>query len=393
MCSSKIGMPITELNNSLSRNHCSNMHSRPSLVVITGANGHVGFSILVEALRAGKCVRAVVRSEAKLNQLRSHPIIQQAARRPGALSFAVVSDITRSTSFAEAFKDATEIIHTASPIPNTGSVPRADYNTHFVNAAVFGTQAVLKAAARVSTVRRIIITNSIVALIPIAQLEGRETRSRAVQPSDRISFQPGSYESEFHAYAASKVAALAVAERWVKRAQPHFDVVHLHPSFVKGRKHLYASDRELLQGGNTVMLGSCIGKRFEGGFIGATVHNDDVARAHIRALNPRVPGNRSYILSQESRWEDIPTIVAEEFPHAIDTGLLRLSEPITTIEMSVNTEDSIELLGIDFRDFRDQVTEVVAQYLEARLQRRVRCCAGSCKCSTAQPKRLIQVRA
>lgn len=347
------------------------------LLVITGANGHVGFSVVLAALRAEKRVRAVVRSEVKIQQILSNADIKAIAR-PDTLSFAVVADITRASAFKEAFRDATEIIHTASPIPNTHTVRPEDYHEHFVSPAVFGTLAVLRAAAQQNTVQRVVITSSIVALVPIDQLEGQELRLGPVRPWSRTTYQAGPYGTEFRAYAASKVAALLSAERWRRLTEPPFDVVHLHPSFVTGRKHLANTERDLLLGSNSIILGTCLGHDFSEddggvmrGFIGASVHIDDVAQAHIRALHPDLLRSRSYILSQPARWEDIKTIIAEEFPDAVRARMLVLAGRISTITLWVDAEDAIIDLGMPFRGFQEQVAEVVGQYLELRTCARV----------------------
>jgi nucleoside-diphosphate-sugar epimerase len=329
-------------------------------VLITGATGHVGFRVLLEALRAGYNVRATVRSEKKATALRSHPLVHSACV-PSQLSTLIIPDITAPRAFDQGANGADFIIHIASPLPNTGALPQSDYGSHFVRPAVYSTVGVLEAAARTTTVRRVIITNSIVALIPLAQLEGREAPT-PVSSNTRVPFLPGPYPDEFSAYAASKVAALATAERWVKRRQPRFDVIHIHPSFVNGRKDLMTSKQDMFKGTNTVILGVSLGKKF-GSFIGASVHNDDVAKVHIRALNPKVPGNTSYIVSRPSCWNSVKIIAPKCFPEAVLCGKLPLTGSVSTISIDIDTRKTEEIFNIEFRKFEEQVEDVLSFYL------------------------------
>ncbi|KAF2737778.1 NAD dependent epimerase/dehydratase [Polyplosphaeria fusca] len=333
-------------------------------VLITGATGHVGFNVLLEALRTGYNVRATVRCETKATALRSHPLVRSACHHPSQLSTLIVPDITAPRAFDQGVDGADFIIHIASALPNTSAVSQSQYDAHFVRPAVYSTIGVLEAAARTPSVRRVVITSSIVALIPLAQLEGREAPT-PVSSDARVSFSSAPYADEFAAYAASKVAALAVAERWVQRRRPRFDVTHIHPSFVHGRKDFMTSKHDMFKGTNTIVLGVSLGKAF-GSFIGASVHNDDVAKVHIQALDPSVPGNTSYIVSQPSRWDAVKEIAPIFFPEAVRSGKLPLTGSASTIDIDIDTSKTEEVFNIDFRNPEDQVKDILSFYLETQ---------------------------
>ena len=336
-------------------------HSSPS-VLITGATGHVGFRTVIHALRAGYSVRATARSEAKANAMLSHPKIQALASS-SRLSFKIIPDIDAPGAFNEAVRGVNYIIHIASPLATGDRVRPSEYDAYFIRPAVYGTVGILEAAKKSKTVRRIVITSSIVALAPVAQLEGFESQEKPISPTDRVSFTPGPYESEFAAYAASKVAALATAEAWVKRKRPDFDVIHLHPSFIEGRNDSISAAREAFRGTNAIVLGIALGKSF-GSFMGATVHNEDVARTHVQALNPEVPGNTSYILSQPSRWNDVKEIVRKEFPEAVRSMALPNCGSASTVELAVDASLTEETFDFSHVGFHGQVRSVVGHYLE-----------------------------
>lgn len=114
-----------------------------------------------------------------------------------------------------------------------------------------------------------------------------------------------------------------------------------------------------MKGTNAIVLGIALGKSF-GSSIGATIHLDDVADAHVKALDPDIPGNRSYILSQQMNWEDVKGIVERDFPDAA----LPNSGRASTIEIEVDASETENALGRRFSSFDDQVRSVVGHYLE-----------------------------
>jgi len=339
-----------------------------NLVLITGVTGHVGFRTLIQALQAGYWVRAAVRSNTKAQTIISHPKIQ--ALNPGLrLTFTIVPDLACLSAYDEAVIGVRYIIHIASPLMMGKLPPGKDEHAYFIRPAVRGTIGMLKAAKKCGTVRRIVITSSLVAIVPLAQLTGAEWTDRPVQPTDRVEFVEGPYETEFAAYAASKVAALSAAENWLRIQKPQFDVIHLHPSFVGGRNDIATSTREAMKGTNSIILGHALGKDF-GSIASASVHNDDVARVHVQALEAWVPGNQSYILSQETNWSDVRGIVQAEFPEAVDACILSNCGQSNTHEVIIDASLTEEIFGFQHMGLYEQVQSVVGHYLELRSKRR-----------------------
>ncbi|KAI9858731.1 MAG: hypothetical protein M1813_007363 [Trichoglossum hirsutum] len=338
-----------------------------NLVLITGTTGHLGFRTLIHALSAGYNVRAAVRSQAKANAIISHPQIQ--FLNPGSrLTFVIVPDLTAPNAYDEAVQDVSYIIHIASPLAGR-NVPASQRGAHFILPAVRGTLGMLEAANRSGSVRRVVITSSIVAMIPVPRLIGLERSKRPVLPTDRVPFVSGPYDTEFDAYAASKVAALQEAEAWIATERPEFDVVFLHPSFVEGRNDLAMNTREALKGTNAIVLGIVLGQKM-GSTASASVHNEDVARVHVQALNSEVSGNTSYILSQKARWGDVKDIVQREFPEAVRKRILPNSGSARTHEVPIDASLTEQTFGFTHLGFEEQVKSVVGHYLELRTRSR-----------------------
>ncbi|KAK3376536.1 hypothetical protein B0T24DRAFT_221844 [Lasiosphaeria ovina] len=339
-----------------------------SLILITGATGHIGSCTLLHLLRAGHRVRAAVRSEAKIAAVLARPQIQ-ALNLGSRLTFTVVPDITAAGAYDNAVQGVTHIIHIASPLATSG-VPPDQHDAYYIQPAVRGTMSMLEAANFGGTVRRVVITSSFVALVPVAVMEGakKRDRRRPVTPNDRIPFIKGPYHSEFAAYAASKVASLRAAEEWMERERPAFDVVYLHPGFVLGRNDAAKTHAQAMQGTNSAVLALLLGKKF-GPYAGATVHADDVARAHVASLNPAVLGNQSYILSQPTRWNDARKIAEREFADAFKTKALVKGGSVATMHLPIDTSLTDETFGFTFASYEEQVKSVVSHYLELRAQR------------------------
>jgi len=338
-----------------------------TLVLITGATGHVGFRVLIHALTAGYSIRCAVRSSQKAKTIISHPIIL--ALSPGPrLSFIVIPDLCVPSAYDEAARGVSHIIHIASPLMSNQIPPPDDQDAFFIQPAVRGTLNILEAARKSGTVRRVVITSSITALIPFSEITGERRCASWVEPDHRIPFVAGRYKDEFEAYAASKVAALREAEAWMESERPAFDVVHLHPSFVEGRNDLAMHTREVLKGTNAIILSIAMGKRFQHSTMGATVHLEDVARIHVQALDvDQVPGNSSYILSQSTEWEDVTEIVGRCFPDAVRKGLLPNSGEGLSHPIFVDAGRTEEVFGLRFRGLEEQVRSVVGHYLEVRM--------------------------
>lgn len=363
--------------------------AKSSLLLITGATGHVGFRTLVHALRSGLEIRVTVRSRTKARILLSRigskvphldlgtaPTYQvgSSTMRP-RLTFAVIPDVAVEGAYDDAMEDITHVIHVASPLVTGSQVPPIECDQadgFFIRPAVQGTVSLLEAADRCGTVKRVVITSSIVALIPVAQMEGTETRppNTPVRPTNRIPFTSGPYHSEFAAYANSKIAALDAAERWHERECPAFDLVHLHPSFVLGRNDMATTLAECMKGTNAIVLAMLLGRTY-GPLAGATVHVDDVARCHVAAAvdEENVPGNASYILSQASTWNDAKDIAASRFPKAMEGRLMVRTGNVDTMAVEVDTKLSLDTFGPTFQDFEAQVRSLCAQYIRLKSSR------------------------
>lgn len=340
------------------------------IVFVTGGSGHIGIQVIVDALKAGYLVRAAVRNETKAKKILSAPSIKTLS--PGDnLGFVIVPNIFADKAYDEAIKGAVYAIHIASPMPEVYR-QGTSYLTTFIEPAVKGTLNILEAAKKARSIKRVVITSSIVGIIPWKDLIS-DTADKVYNEKSRTISVPGPYYSSFEAYSASKVAALNETEAWLEREKItiSFDVVSIFPGFVLGRDELVTKASEVFHGTNKVILGPATGLGY---FLelnstpGSSVHLRDVSLAHIKCLNLNIPGNQGYLLTsgglRGTSWEDSFNIIAKEFPNAVENGIFSNNMKITTLPVKYDESASEKALGFKFRCFEDQITDLVAYYLE-----------------------------
>jgi nucleoside-diphosphate-sugar epimerase len=341
------------------------------LVLITGATGHLGFKTLLDALEAGYQVRAAVRSDSKAKLITSNAAFKAANIPEGQLTFVIVPDLAVPGAYDEAVKDVKYVIHIASPIPTGSKLTQAQFKEHFIKPAVQGTVGMLESAAKSPSVRRVVITSSVVAIVPFEKMiSGSEDNIYTAE--DRVPFSDGPYTDEFQAYSASKTAALNEAEAWMAKTKPHFDLVHIHPSYVEGRDELVHTKEEAMAGTNAIILRAVTGVKAPFPLAGATVHNDDVARLHVDALLvDKIPA-RSYIANSNTpegtlngtQWETVNEIVSRNFPEAIKEGLFSNDGLLSSVHLKFSSEKTEKTFGWKLQGFEAQVKSVVGMYID-----------------------------
>jgi nucleoside-diphosphate-sugar epimerase len=334
-----------------------------NLVFITGGSGHIGSRVIIDALQAGYEVRAAVRSQQKADKIKAMPSLR-ALNAGSKLSFFVVPDLLVDGAYDEAIKGATYVIHLASPISDAHKEGES-YQTTLIEPAVKGTLNILEAAKKARSIRRVVITASCVSTIPWKDFTSGSS-SIIFNEASRTPLTQEPYDNSFEAYAASKVAAFNETESWLakEKANISFDVINILPGFVIGKDELVTEASDALRGTNMPVLGPVTGN--DAGYTpSASVHLLDVASAHVKSLDSKVPGNQSYLLvAQDTKWEDTLDIVARNFPAAVKAGTLANNGKNVTLPVKIDASASEKALGFKFRGFEEQVKDVVQYYLE-----------------------------
>lgn len=133
-------------------------------IFITGATGFIGSHVVNTTLDAGYRVRLSVRKEEQIATLR-----QLFSSSSARLEFVVIPDMSRNEAFEGKLDDVQYILHLASPMPGKGE----DFMSDYLKPAVEGTITLLNAAKASSTVKRVVVTSSILACIPLGKSDDK----------------------------------------------------------------------------------------------------------------------------------------------------------------------------------------------------------------------------
>lgn len=149
--------------------------------------------------------------------------------------------------------------------------------------------------------------------------------------------------------------------------KPGFDLINIMPAFVFGANRLVANVKDLNNGTNSYILGILLGQKSPFPLPGNCVHVDDVALAHIRALDPAVSGNQSFLLASSTQgivFDDAIEIAKRNFPVIVEKGLMPLDGTFGTTKCLVDASKAVKQLGMKLKSYEDQVKSLVGYYLE-----------------------------
>lgn len=252
-----------------------------SPILVTGATGYVAGWIVKKLLDDGWCVHAAVRSPE--NRKKVGHLLDAAEKTPGELKL-FKADLLEKGSYAEAMEGCEKIIHTASPFIIAPENPVKD----LIRPAVLGTENVLEQANACRSVRRVVITSSVVAICG-DNIDQKKNRNRPLTENDWNFSSSENYQP----YAYSKT--LAEKHAWkIHSGQNRWSMVSINPSFVigpgispEGTSESYRIVKQMADG--TMRSGLP--------HMGiAAVDVRDLADAHIKAaINPDASGR--YIVS------------------------------------------------------------------------------------------------
>lgn len=194
-------------------------NSKP--VMVTGATGYVASWLVKKLLDEGLTVHAPVRdplNEDKLKHLRDIAAVSK-----GKIKF-FKADLLDEGSYDEAIKGCELVFHTASPFINTVRDPQKD----LVDPALKGTRNVLESVNRTDSVKRVVLTSSVAAIL--GDLKDLENIPLRVATEDHwnntstLKHQPYSYSK-----------TVAEREAWsINKLQERWDLVVINPALVVG---------------------------------------------------------------------------------------------------------------------------------------------------------------
>ncbi|KAJ5699389.1 hypothetical protein N7536_002402 [Penicillium majusculum] len=343
-------------------------------LLITGVTGYIGFKTLTIALTRGYRVRAIVRSERNINELEKKSTIIARSLDREQLEFVVIPQFLETDAIFQSLEGITVIIHLASPL----AIETDDYDVGIVKPAISMVTTVLEAAARVTSIRRVILTSSCVTLIPFEWNINPDSQ-RLYIAEDVNTSVTGPFSTAMEAYWASKALARVATKAFVNHARPKFDFVNLLPSVVIGPDDRLDADPtatvdSLLQGTRAAVLAPALTSSLNSSFpyVGTPVHVADVARAHVDAVDDGlVPGNSEYILSSDTPngvvWDrDVQDVCRKFFSKEVANKTLPLEGSLTALKWRLSAQQTEETFGWQFTGFEDTVRQLLSQYLQLK---------------------------
>jgi nucleoside-diphosphate-sugar epimerase len=256
----------------------------------------------------------------------------------------------------------------------------------FYDPARKGTLTLLETASTTPTVRRVIITSSCVVLEPNEQEFGAGRKSRPIQfvcgtatnlsKAYDIKRAPSDESAErmtdvFEAYTTSKVIAYQAAIDFAKDRKPGFDLVHVLPGYIQGANELNEKASDLHNGSNSATMGTALGTIIDGPKLTAQVLLEDVARAHVLALDPEIAPHLTNILTVGNGgkgipWDEMATLIQRYYPQEVKLGILSPTKGQQDWMTNFDVKSSEQALGYRFAGGAEMVKSVVDQYLQLR---------------------------
>ena len=191
-------------------------------VLVTGANGYIASWVVKYLLEQGVNVHATVRNPD--DQKKVGHLLAMAEACDAELKL-FKADLLNAGDFDAAMQGCELVMHTASPFVIMGI---KDPQRELVDPAVQGTRNVLEAVNRCESVKRVVLTSSVVGIYGDA-VDMQQTASGVFteehwNTTSSVNHQPYNY---------SKVAAEKVA--WdIAKAQSRWDLLTINPGLVLG---------------------------------------------------------------------------------------------------------------------------------------------------------------
>ncbi len=263
-------------------------------ILITGGTGYIGSWVSKYLLEQGYTLRLTLRDKTKKNKYQH--LLEIAKNSSGTLEL-WEANLLKEGSFDEAAEGCDSIIHLASPF----TLRFKDAQTELINPALLGTQNVLNAASKSSTVKKVVLTSSIAAVfgdnIDMKESKLTEFTEEHFNYSSSIDHNPYSY---------SKV--LAEKEAWkIAKAPSQWKLVVINPVFVLGPSLTIFSDSESLN-----FMKEMLGGKYHLGapdLIMGYVDVRDVAKAHILALESPTAEGRHILVERTLNLYDFSQVI------------------------------------------------------------------------------------
>ena len=268
-------------------------------ILVTGGSGYMASWIIKLFLEEGRKVKATVRD--KSNDGKVGHLLKMGEEYPGKLEL-FEADLLKNGSFEDAIKDCELVIHNASPFKIWGI---KDPQKELITPALEGTRNILYTANKTQSVKRIVLTSSVVSIYGDA-IDIRNTPDGIFTENEwnntsSLNHQPYPYSK-----------TLAEKEAWkIAKEQKQWDLIVINPGFVLGPSLTNRIDSTSID----FMLSMINGKYKSGvpDIYFCIVDVRDVARAHVLAGTKSSVSGRHILVADTVNFLEIANILKKNY--------------------------------------------------------------------------------
>ncbi|TCD63098.1 hypothetical protein EIP91_006002 [Steccherinum ochraceum] len=277
------------------------------------------------------------------------------------LEFVVVGDLSAPGGFDEAVKDVDGIIHCAAPVATSFENPEQDV----IIPAIEDTKAILTAASKEPSVKRIVITSSFAAVFDI---------SRGWDPSwtytadqwNPVTYDEAKADHGIGSYRGAKKLSERYAWDYVRDHKPTFDLVTLVPPIVFGPIAHPITKITQLNSSNQDIWAIASGKDYPQQRGPVWVDVRDLAYAHVQALFKLEAGGSRFLVGAPEKfsYQKVADIARSEFDWAKDVVQRGEEGKPLPPSFGFDGETAGKLFGLTYRSFRDSMIDAIKQFKE-----------------------------
>ncbi|KAL7786553.1 hypothetical protein V8C43DRAFT_324411 [Trichoderma afarasin] len=321
------------------------------LVFITGATGYIGTHLVGDVLKAGHRVRVAVRSQEKSQLIKE--LYPSAADK---IEYAVVPDMSQPAAYQDALKGVSYVFHLAGAMVDKG----VELERDFVDPAVNGTLSILESAKKEPSIRKVAIVSSFLSLMPMDGVMRNPFHIKANTGEKfavdyKMAFPEG-LPGQLLKYQTGKIVAHQAYRDWIKKENPKFTVVSVHPSQVFGPSLVQKSSSEL-SGVNFLMWMTLQSDAPLTPYLMVDVR--DVSLALARIIDADVPsGTELPITGPLYTWKQYASFISSKYP-SLAIKFAPQEEPSMTMDRDVTDK----YLKVNWTPPEETITAFVDQQI------------------------------
>ncbi|XP_021843461.1 tetraketide alpha-pyrone reductase 2 isoform X2 [Spinacia oleracea] len=297
---------------------------------VTGATGFVASHLIKVLLENGCSVRATVRDPDNVEKVGFLWEMNGAKERLKLFK----SDLMVNGSFDEVIEGVDGVFHVASPAASLRD--GEDVQSLLIDPCINGILNVLNSCSKTNTVKRIVLTSSRLAIKQRQDVD----QIPAFNESHWSDLEYCKRNNMWYAYAKT----IGEKTAWKVAEERNLDLVVVHPSFVIGpllAPYVSSSLKYVLD----LIKGAKGG--YPNGYCGF-VHVEDVAAAHILAMEESKASGRLICSSSVAHWSDVVASLRTKYPMYPFETKLNDKEG----DRNQHTMDATKILHLGFPSFK-----------------------------------------